>query len=179
MRFCILCSDRVGVPVKTVVLGLGNIIMSDDGVGVHVIRLLQKRYEFPQEIEVLDGGMLVLDLLSYIEGVQRLLIVDALQVDAPPGTIVRLEGGEIPSALSMKYSSHQISLSDLLMAARLLGRCPSEIVLWGVQPARLDLGLELSPVVAAQVEPLVQNVLAELQRWGIQPIYIKLSGLTR
>lgn len=159
--------------MKALILGVGNILLSDEGVGVHVVRLLRERYQFPQEVEILDGGTLGLDLLPYVEDADRLLIVDALQMDAPPGTVVRLEGDEIPAMLSLKYSPHQVGLSDILAAARLRGRLPSEIVLWGVQPASLEVGLELSPIVAAQVEALVQRVLAELQRWGIRPLQEK------
>lgn len=155
--------------MKTLVLGLGNVLLSDEGVGVHVVRLLRERYRFPQEVEILDGGTLGLDLLPYIEDAGRLLIVDALQMDALPGTLARLVGDEIPAILSLKYSPHQMGLSDLLAAARLRGHLPAEIVLWGVQPASLEVGLELSPTVAAQVETLIRNVLAELQRWGIRP----------
>jgi len=156
--------------VKTLVLGLGNVLLSDEGVGVHVVRLLRERYRFPQEVEILDGGTLGLDLLPYVEDADRLLIVDAVQIDTPPGTVVRLVGDEIPAVLSLKYSPHQMGLSDLLAVARLRGHLPAEIVLWGVQPASLEVGLDLSPAVAAQVESLVQNVLAELQRWGIRPL---------
>jgi hydrogenase maturation protease len=155
--------------VKTLVLGVGNILLSDDGVGVHVIRLLRERYWFPQEVEILDGGTLGLDLLPYVEGTDRLLVVDAIQMDAPPGTVARLTGDDVPATLSLKYSPHQMGLSDLMAVARLQGRYPSEVVLLGVQPASLETGLELSPPVAAQVETLVQHVLVELQRWGIQP----------
>jgi len=155
--------------VKTLVLGLGNILLSDEGVGVHVIRLLRERYQFPQEVEILDGGTLALDLLPYVEDADRLLIVDAVQMDAPPGTVARLVGEEVPAVLNLKYSPHQMGLSDLLAAAHLMGWYPTELVLWGIQPASMDVGLELSPAVADQVETVVQNVLAELQRWGIQP----------
>ncbi|MCX7854553.1 MAG: HyaD/HybD family hydrogenase maturation endopeptidase [Anaerolineae bacterium] len=156
--------------MKTLVLGVGNILLSDEGVGVHVVRLLRERYRFPQEVDILDGGTMGLDLLPYVEDTDRLLIVDAVQMDAPPGTVARLEGEQIPAVLNLKYSPHQAGVSDLLAAARLLGRSPAEVVLWGVQPASLEVGLELSPTVAAQVEVLLQNVLAELQRWGIRPL---------
>jgi hydrogenase maturation protease len=149
---------------------VGNILLSDEGVGVHIIHLLRERYQFPQEVEILDGGTLGLDLLPYVEDADRLLIVDAVQMDAPLGTVARLEGDRIPAVLSLQHSPHQMGLSDLLAVARLRGRYPSEVVLWGIQPASLEVGLELSPTVAAQVEGLVQSVLMELERWGIQPI---------
>ncbi len=103
--------------MKTLVLGLGNILLSDEGVGVHVIHLLRERYDFPQEVEVMDGGTLALDLLPYVEDAERLLIVDAVQMNAPSGTVVRLVGEEIPGVLTLKYSPHQMGLSDLLAAA--------------------------------------------------------------
>jgi len=155
--------------VKTLVLGLGNILLSDEGVGVHIVRLLQERYEFPQEVDLMDGGTLGLDLLPYVEDAQRLLIVDAVQMDAPAGTVARLEGDEVMAIFRTPISLHQMGVNDLLAAARLLDRYPEQVVLWGIQPAVLDVGLELSPPVAAQVETLAQNVLAELQQWGIQP----------
>ncbi len=155
---------------KILVLGLGNILLSDEGVGIHAIRLLRERYQFPQEVEILDGGTLALDLLPYVEEADRLLIVDAIQMGAPPGTLVRLEGEQIPAMLSLKYSPHQIGLGDVLALAKLRGRCPSEIVLWGVQVASLEAGLELSPAVAAKLETLILNILGELKRWGVQPI---------
>ncbi len=155
--------------MKTLVLGLGNILLSDEGVGVHIVRLLQERYEFPQEVDLMDGGTLGLDLLPYVEDAQRLLIVDAVQMDAPAGTVARLEGDEVMAIFRTPISLHQMGVNDLLAAARLLDRYPEQVVLWGIQPAVLDVGLELSPPVAAQVETLAQNVLAELQQWGIQP----------
>jgi hydrogenase maturation protease len=152
---------------KTLVLGLGNILLGDEGVGVRVVERLQERYEFPQEVQVLDGGTLALDLLPYVEGTDRLLVIDALEMGAEPGTTARLEGDEVPAFLSVKISPHQMGLADLLAAARLRGLYPEELVLWGVQPGVLDVGLKLSPPVAAQVEVLVEKTLAELQQWGI------------
>jgi hydrogenase maturation protease len=158
---------HVGKVKKTLVLGLGNILLGDEGVGVRVVERLQKLYEFPQEVQVLDGGTLALDLLSYVEDADRLLVIDALEMSAKPGTVARLEGDEIPAFLSVKISSHQIGLADLLAAARLRGLYPEELVLWGVQPGELKVGLELSPPVAAQVEVLIEKALAELRQWGI------------
>jgi hydrogenase maturation protease len=154
---------------KTLVLGLGNILLGDEGVGVRVVERLQERYEFPQEVQVLDGGTLALDLLPYVEDADRLLVIDALEMGAEPGTTARLEGDEVPAFLSVKISPHQMGLADLLAAARLRDSYPGELVLWGVQPGAMGVGLELSPPVAAQVEVLVDRVLAELSRWGIEP----------
>lgn len=140
--------------------------MSDDGVGVRVVQLLAERYRFPPRVTVLDGGTLGLDLLPRLEGVARLLVVDAVETGQPPGTVVRLAGDEVPIVLETKVSPHQMGLKDLLAVAMLQGFAPREMVLWGVQPALIDMGMELSPLVAARLEPLVRHVVAELDRWG-------------
>ncbi len=158
-----------GKVTPTLVLGLGNILLADEGIGVRVIERLQEQYEFPPYVQVMDGGTLGLDLLPYVEQVDRLLVVDALNAGAEPGTIVRLEGEEIPAFFAPKISSHQMGLVDLLAAARLAGCQPRDLVLWGIQPQTLGVGLELSPVVNDQVEKLIGHVLAELSRWGIYP----------
>jgi hydrogenase maturation protease len=156
------------VNVKTtLVLGLGNILLCDDGLGVRVVERLQRLYQFPEEVRVLDGGTLGLALLPHVEDAERLLIVDALEQDAAPGTLARLEGDEVPAILSVKLSPHQVGVSDLLAAARLCDRCPAEMVLWGAQPEVIEVGLDLSPAVARQVDVLVDRALAELQGWGI------------
>jgi hydrogenase maturation protease len=155
---------------ETLVLGLGNILLSDEGVGVRVIEHLLEQYEFPEGILVMDGGTLGLDLLPYLEEASRLLVVDAVQARKPPGTLIRLIGTEIPIFLdASKVSPHQEGLQDLLAVAMLKGYLPSELIFWGAQIESLGVGLELSPVVAAQVEPLADNVLTELARWGIRP----------
>ncbi len=156
--------------MKTLVLGLGNLLLSDEGVGVRVVEQLQARYHFPPDVQVLDGGTLGLDLMPYVEKADRLLVIDALHLGARPGTLARLEGEEVPAFFSLKVSPHQMGLADLLAASRLCGRYPQQVVLWGVQPERLEVGLELSPSIAAQVETLVDKVLAELRRWQIEPI---------
>jgi hydrogenase maturation protease len=153
---------------KTLVLGLGNILLRDEGVGVRVVERLQQRYRFPADVEVLDGGTLGLNLLSYVETAERLLVVDALDMDAAPGTLARLEGDEVPAALSMKLSIHQAGLADLLATARLRGCCPQDLVLWGVQPGVIEVGLDLSPPVDARVEALADRAVEELGRWEIR-----------
>jgi hydrogenase maturation protease len=152
----------------TLVLGLGNILMRDEGIGVRVVEQLVERYEFPPEVQLLDGGTMGLSLLPYVEDADRLLVIDAVRVDGEAGTVVRLEGEEIPSSLSVKISPHQMGLADLLAAARLRGRYPGELVLVGVQPGVVETGLELSPPVAAQLSSLVDAALSQLSRWGIE-----------
>jgi len=152
------------------VLGIGNLIMTDDGVGVRVAQRLRDEFRFPPGVTVMDGGTLGLDLLPRLEGVERLLIVDALETGGPPGTVQRLEGEELPVALRTKLSPHQMGLQDLLAVAELQGCCPREMVLWGVQPACIEMGLDLSAPVAAQVDTLIGCALEELAAWGMRPL---------
>jgi hydrogenase maturation protease len=154
---------------KTLILGLGNILLGDEGVGVRVVERLLDLYHFPEGTQVLDGGTLALDLLPYVEDADRMVVIDAVDMRAEPGTVVRITDDEVPTFLSVKISPHQMGLADILSAARLRGLSPSELVLWGVQPEVMDTTLELSPPVAAQVDVLVDGVLADLSQWGIEP----------
>jgi len=152
--------------IKTLILGVGNLLLSDEGVGVRVIERLQAEYDLPEQVQVLDGGTLGLDLLYYLEGVENLLIIDAVEMETEPGELLRMEGEEVPSFLSVKMSPHQIGIPDMLFAAKLSDLFPRNIVLWGIQPEKLDVGMELSPLINAKIDILVGKTLAELDSWG-------------
>lgn len=157
--------------IRTLVLGLGNILMGDEGVGVRVIERLLERYKFPEEVQVLDGGTLGLDLLPFVEDSSRLLVVDAVQARKAAGTLVRMTGREIPLFLDVsKVSPHQEGLQDLLAVAALKGTLPDEVVLWGAQIGSIGVSLDLSPDVDRQVDALADKVLEELAGWGIEPL---------
>jgi hydrogenase maturation protease len=157
---------------RTLLLGVGNLLLSDEGVGLRVLERLVTSYELPEEVQALDGGTLGLDLLYYLEGTENLLIVDAVEMGKEAGSVIRLEGDEVPSFLSLKVSPHQVGIPDVLFAAKLRDICPRNVVLWGVQPGSLEPGLQLSPQVEAQVDELVDQVLDQLAQWGtpISPI---------
>ena len=135
---------------------------------MRVVERLAATYELPEEVQTLDGGTLGLDLLYYLEGVENLLIIDAVEMGREPGTLLRLEGDEVPAFLSVKISPHQIGIPDMLFAAKLKDLYPRNVVLWGVQPGVLDIGLDLSPPVAARVDELVEKVVDELRRLGVE-----------
>lgn len=157
-------------PAEILVLGLGNILLGDEGLGVRVIERLLEQYDFPEGVRVMDGGTLGLDLLPYLEDASRLLVVDAVQARKAPGALIRLVRDEIPVFLdASKVSPHQEGLQDLLAVAALKDYLPDEVVFWGAQIATLGVGLELSPAVAAKVDTLTDKVLEELDRWGVQP----------
>jgi hydrogenase maturation protease len=151
---------------RTLVLGLGNILLRDDGLGVWMAESLARRFAFPPEVTVLDGGTLGLDLLPRLDGIERLLVIDAVKLGRAPGEIVRLEGDDVPAALDIKMSPHQIGVQDLLAGARLLGSEPPRVVLWGMEPERLDPGTGFSASVKDALPRIETAVLDELHRWG-------------
>jgi hydrogenase maturation protease len=146
--------------MKRVVLGVGNTLMGDEGVGVRCVEWLADR--LPTDVSAVDGGTSTHELLADLEGADLLIIVDAIATTEPPGAILRLEGERIPSAFSNKLSPHQHGINDVLANLALLGRSPKRIVLFGIAPARIALALELTPRVAAAVPEVGRRVLAEL-----------------
>jgi len=151
------------------VFGIGNILLSDDGVGVHVINKLRAECRFPEYVELIDGGTKGLDLLPLFEGRDKVLIVDAANFKKEPGTIDMVEGDKIPAFLvSNKLSVHQIGLPDTLFAARLLNLMPREICLIGIQPKTMDTGTELSDEIKNQLDPLIERILLKLKDWGAE-----------
>ena len=152
---------------QILILGLGNILLQDEGLGVRAVERLAARYQLPPEVQVMDGGVMGLDLLPHLEGVSHLLIADAVQSGQPPGSLVRLEGEAIPAALSLKMSMHQVGLQELLALAGFQGTLPEQVVLWGLEPASLEWGLELSAPIAAQIDALVDAAAGELRAWGV------------
>lgn len=154
---------------KTVlVLGIGNLVMSDDAVGVIVAQRLMEQYSFPSWVEIMDGGTLGLDLLPKLENISHLLMIDAVETGEKPGTCVRLSGQELPIALQTKVSPHQMGLKDLLAVAELMGHAPKEMVLIGIQPGSIDMEVGLTVPVAAELDLLCNKVLTELRGWGAE-----------
>lgn len=150
--------------MRTLVLGLGNLIHADDGVGVHAIEKLRADPRIPADVTLMDGGTQGLSLLPHISGFDRLLAIDAVDVGEKPGTIVRLEGAALEK-LPGKPSVHQLAFADLTIAMRLLGEVPEEIVVLGVQPQSTDWSAELTEPVLAALDGLVELVIRQLQEW--------------
>jgi hydrogenase maturation protease len=148
----------------TIVLGLGNLVHSDDGIGVHAISALQRDPRVPPDVVLLDGGTQGLGLLHHVSGARRLLVIDAIDVGEPCGTIIRFEGKAL-QGLPGKASVHQLGFADLMIALQLLGDSPDEVVVFGVQPKSTEWDAELTPPVASALAPLVDLVVAQLDVW--------------
>jgi len=153
--------------LKTALLGIGNILLKDEGVGVHVVNAIKERCTFSPEVEIIDGGTLGLDLLPFIEGKEGLLIIDAVNFGKEPGYIGILENEEIPSTLLTKMSVHHIGLADVLFSAQLLDIKPARICLIGIQPQSLDIGLDMTDCIAGKVKELIALAISKLKEWNI------------
>lgn len=153
-------------PARAVVLGLGSLIKSDDAVGVLALRVLEQDPNLPTHVRLVEGGTKGLELLPYVTGATRLLVLDAVDVHAAPGSVVRLVDEELQS-LPGSGSAHELAFADLLLAMRMLGAEPPEVVLLGVQPATTELGTSLSPAVEAALPGLVDAARSELRGWSL------------
>jgi hydrogenase maturation protease len=118
----------------------------------------------PPEVALLDGGTQGLALLPYLCGVPRLVVLDAIDAEQPAGTLLRFEGGAL-TGLPGKASVHQLGFADLMVALHLLGECPGEIVVLGVQPESTEWGVELTPSVQRAIPSLIDCVIAQLETW--------------
>lgn len=152
---------------QVIVLGLGNLLRRDEGLGIRALEALQKHYILPACVQLVDGGTLGLELLCYLENAEHLLILDAALTEGPPGTLLRACNDEVPAYLGIHSSPHEIALADLLAVMRLRGAEPRELVVLGMQPETIELGWGLSEAVTAYLNVLVDSAVEELRRWGL------------
>lgn len=154
--------------MKTAVMGIGNLLMTDEGIGVHIINKLKEEYTFPGSVSLIDGGTMGLDLLPFFEGNDRVLIIDAVNFRKEPGTIEIIEGDKVPALFNSKLSAHQIGLPDMLFAAKLMDISPPEICLIGIQPKSIETGAELTDEISSRVDFLVDKILQQLNEWDVK-----------
>ena len=152
--------------MSVLVLGVGNVLMRDEGVGVRAVEELQNRFQFQVNVELLDGGTSGIELLRYISKKDHLVIIDAIKGGHPPGTVLRVEGEDVPARFRTRISPHQLGISDLLAAATLTGEMPGNLVLFGIEPKRIELGLGLSDEVKANFDKLINVVVEEIRGLG-------------
>lgn len=155
------------VPGRTVVIGLGNPLMGDDGIGIAALQRLRSEWSLPAAVALVDGGIWGMRLLPEIEDADRLLLLDAIDVGANPGTLQVLERGQIPRYLATKISSHQVDLQDVLALAELRGTLPQQTVAIGLQPAAVEWSGEISDAVRPGLDALVLAVVRQLEQWGL------------
>lgn len=152
---------------RKVVLGLGNLLNRDEGLGVQALKRLDAQLGEQPEVELLDGGVLGLNLLMVVEECSHLLILDAVNVGKPPGSVVELRKEEIPLYAGVKLSQHQVTFQEVLGLANMRGYLPEYLHLVGIQPEDLSIGLELSPVVERAIPELIRRAERVLADWGV------------
>ena len=154
-------------PRRVVVLGIGNTLLADEGVGVHAARALEQGFALPAGVEVIDGGTAGMELLGPLAGVDLLLVLDAVKSGRAPASLVLLEGDEVPAFFRAKLSQHQVSICDVLAGLEFEGAAPRELLLVGVEPVSMELSLSLTPAVAARVPQMVDAAVRALARRGV------------
>ena len=152
--------------MRAVVLGIGNTILTDEAAGVRAVELLEQRYRMPESVLVIDGGTSGMEMIEDLSNLDFLIVIDVVKTGATPGTVVKIAGDEIPVFFRRKLSPHQIALPDVLASLELLDTMPKEIVVLGVEPISLELGMEMTPTIAEKVPALVEMAVAELLARG-------------
>jgi hydrogenase maturation protease len=149
---------------EIVVLGLGNPMRTDDAVGVQAVGLLANDKRLPAGVRLVEGGTLGLELLYHVENASHLLVLDAVEANELPGTLM-LFRDEALEALPCGRSIHLLGLADLLSALRLTGRAPGDAMLLGIQPAYTGWGTELTPEVQTAMPRLIDKALEQVAVW--------------
>lgn len=163
---------------RILVLGIGNILWADEGFGVRCVEALNAGWEFPPQVELMDGGTQGLYLLPYVQEADCLLVFDAVDYSDPPGSLREVVGDQVPRFMGVKKMSlHQTGFQEVLMAAALTGKLPAELVLIGVQPEELeDYGGSLRDVVKAQMPAALELAFSWLARWGAIPVVREVTA---
>ena len=151
---------------EIMILGVGCILYSDEGFGVRVIEAIQERYEFPDNVMVVDGGVLGVNLLGVISKPNHLIVVDAIRNKGKPGDLYRLEGDAIPARIRAKNSLHQVDFLEALTLCQALDKVPETVIL-GIEPEDIEtLSTELTPITQSRVDDIIEKVLDEVKRRG-------------
>jgi hydrogenase maturation protease len=145
---------------KVVVLGIGNLILRDEGVGVHAVRELEGR-KLPAHVEIIDGGTSLMELLPVIQEAERIIVIDALRGGGEPGTVYRVTPDDLTADTERTLSLHQVGLLEVLGMARQLGGEP-QVVIIGVEPKEISWGMELTPEVKAKLPRVIDAVFEEM-----------------
>jgi len=151
------------------VLGMGNILLEDEGLGIRALEVLQREFEFPPEVELLDGGTTGMGLLDDIGGRQHVLVLDAVQTGEPAGTLVVMRGEEVPVYFGVRVTPHQLGLADVLATLALSDEQPGSVTVLGLVPESLELTLDLSASIRGRLPALVAAAVEELGRLGYPP----------
>lgn len=153
---------------KILVIGMGNVLMQDEGIGVRAVEELESHYVIPDEISILDGGTTGMELFEPIRACTHLVVADGVNTGDPYGTIVRIANKEIPAFFQTKISNHQLGLSDLLALLQLKSEMPEHVAIIGMVPHSLENKLGLSAAAKAGLKHMVIGLVNELASLGVE-----------
>ncbi|MEH7437107.1 HyaD/HybD family hydrogenase maturation endopeptidase [Neobacillus drentensis] len=153
------------VESKITILGIGNTLFSDEGVGIHLLPLLEEALKEVDQVEIIEGLTDGMRLLGPVEEAENLIIIDAINAGKEGGTIISLVGEEIPAYFGIKMSIHQLGFQEVLLAAKMRDRYPKQIVMFGMQPTSLELGVELTETNRQKLGELANAVIEQVHNW--------------
>jgi len=153
---------------KVLVIGMGNVLMQDEGIGVRAVEELEQRYHIPEGVEVIDGGTTGMALFEPMRGARSLIIADAVNTGAPRGSLVRIANDAIPAFFQTKLSNHQLGVSDLLALLKLKGEMPKQVCIIGMVPHALENRLGLTQEAERGLEEMVWMLVEELASLGFE-----------
>jgi hydrogenase maturation protease len=162
--------DTEAKTIGILILGLGNVLLGDDGLGAAAVARLERNYRVPPRVRLEDGGTLGLSLLGLLAETEHVILVDAIAAESPPGTLIRLDGADVSDAVRDRLSPHQVGVADLLDAARLIDSYPRTVTLLGLVPDSIDLAVVRSSAVDQSLDELVGAVVREVQKLGYEMV---------
>lgn len=163
--------NNENVADRKIVLGLGNTLNRDEGLGVYALKALEEHLAVhAPQVEFLDGGVLGLNLLPWVEEASHLLVLDAINAHKEPGTLIELARDQIPLYTGIKLSDHQVTFQEVLGLANFRGLLPPQLHMIGAQPADLSVGVELSPTINSILPQILSRAEAILDKWGLMEI---------
>ena len=156
-----------------ILLGLGNLLVEDEGIGLHVIKHINAHYRFEPAIEIVDGGTAGFELLPFFQDYDRILMVDAVEFGEEPGYVGRMENDDILTQLKNNMSLHHLGITDVLSSVKLLEYDPSHIVLIGIQPQSMEVRMGLSDLLRSRIEPVTREILRILESWDVKAVEVE------
>lgn len=153
--------------IKPLILGVGNILLSDEGVGVNVVQTLEKHGDFAPHFDIVDGGTCGMELLDCMAKRKHLIIIDAILANKKPGEITLLHNEQVPAFFSRKISPHQLGICDVLSALKLTDEFPEYLCLIGIQPESLEPKIGLSDSIQAVFPQILRCLTQQLNAFGL------------
>ena len=160
--------DNVLHPAEVTILGVGNVILKDEGFGVRVAEYLDHNYTFPDSVQIVDGGTLGIELTQYVTGTNKLLVIDSINGGAEPGTVFRFHNDAIMEHFQDKLSAHEVGIQDVLALLTVTGHKIPDVIVIGAQPFDVEAGVGLSDGMQALLPQIVEQELKDIGNWGIE-----------